>query len=120
MLRTVVERVPPAPAIAVAICLLAVEFFLRDWGLSNLESWGLAGIIVVGVAACLALLPRGGWARALLWLVATPAAGFLILYDVTDAILDPFVSADWPIALFSALLIIAIELVLLATLWEDE
>lgn len=108
------------PALAIGLGVLAVEIFLRDLGVQNLRSWGAAAIVVAAVSCAALALPRDSLARALIWFLTLPVAGFLVLYDLLDSLLDPYVSADWPVAGVSFLLVLLIEAVLLAAMSDEE
>jgi len=44
---------------------------------------------VVAAVSCAAItLPRGSLARALIWFLTLPVAGFLVLYDLIDSLLE--------------------------------
>jgi hypothetical protein len=108
------------PALAIGLGVLAVEIFLSDLGVQNLRSWGAAGIVVAAVSCAALALPRDSLARALVWFLTLPVAGFLVLYDLIDSLLDPYVNADWPIAGVSFLLVLLLEAVLLAAMNDED
>jgi hypothetical protein len=108
------------PAIAIALCLLATAGFLHDLGLRELRSWELGVLLVAGATITLLNLPRDGLARALVWYVSLTAAAFLIVYDVLDTLLDPFLRADWPIAAIATLLIWGLHAILLEGDLDDD
>ena len=96
------------PAIAAGLGLLATAGFLLDRGLRELRAWPIAGLVVSGAVIALLILPRNGVARIIVVVGAAIAAGFLMLYDVLDVLLDPVLSADWPIAVLATVLTVAL------------
>lgn len=120
MNRIAARRIMLASALAVVIGLVTIEFFLSDLGMDNLKAWGAAALVATGVTVCALAFPRGSMARALLWFVALPIAGFLLVYDLIDAALDPYLSADWPIAVVAFLFVTGVELIVLAAQAEDD
>ena len=108
------------PAIGIAVGLLAIVGFLHDLGIRHLESWAIAAAMVAGTAISVLVLPREGLPRALIWFGAVLVAAFLILYNVLDAILDPLIRADWPIAGLSIALILGLETALTIIVSNDD
>ena len=108
------------PAIAIALGLLSVAVFLRDLGVRGLGDWEVAALLVTGAAFALLMLSRESLARELLWLISMASLAFLILYDLLDALLDPLMQADWPIAAFALILICAWIIVLPAIESYDD
>lgn len=112
-------RDAPWPAIWIAIGLLGAVGFLREMGFAGLQSWGVAAAIVAGTTIAVLTLPRESLPRALIWFGALVVTAFLSLYNVLDAILDPVIHTDWPIAGLAIALILGLAAVL-AVLVSDE
>ena len=91
-------------AVAASGAYLAVMGFLHDLFPNNSHNWGIAAAIVVGAAGLIIAFPRGSLGRALLTLASLTIASFLISYVVLDALMDPIMRADWPIAIVAMLL----------------
>jgi hypothetical protein len=107
-------------AIATAIALLAVIAFLRDQYPKDWTAWAVAGATVAGVAGAFIAFKRESLGRALLWLASLIVVAFLVIFDVLDAIVDPFIDADWPVAAMAVLLVIGLGTFLSILVADDE
>lgn len=107
-------------AIAAAVSLLAITAFLNDRYPHDWRDWGVAGAIVVGAAGAIMAFRRDSLARALMWFASLALVTLLIIYDVLDALVDPFIEADWPIAVIAILLVIGLATVLGILISDDE
>jgi hypothetical protein len=112
---------PAASAVvAVAISLLAIALFLNDLFPRGWQDWAIAGTLVAGVSGAILALKRDSFARALMWLLSFTVVTLLLIYDVLDALLDPFIAADWPIAVAAVLLVIGLGTLLGILISDDE
>lgn len=119
--RTVsVARSVIRTAIAVVIPLLAVVAFLMDQYPQDWTAWAVAGTIIAGVAGAFIAFKRESLGRALMWIASLIVVTFLIFFDVLDAIVDPFIDADWPVAVIAVLLVIGLGTFLSILVADDE
>lgn len=93
------------PALAIAAGLLSTEFFLRDLGETGWRPWELALIPVAAAAVALLALPKASLARTAVVACTMILAAFFITYDAVDLLLDPIMTADWPVAALAATLV---------------
>jgi peptidoglycan/LPS O-acetylase OafA/YrhL len=107
-------------AIAVAVSLLAIMAFLYDLYPRDWRDWGIAGAIVAGAAGAIVAFRRDSLARAVMWFVSLGVVAVLVVYDVLDALVDPFIEADWPIAVIAILLVIGLATLLGILISDDE
>ena len=107
-------------AIALAVPLLAITAFLNDLYPRDWRDWGIAGAIVVSAAGAIMAFRRDSLARALIWFASLAVVSLLIVYDVLDALVDPFIDADWPIAVIAILLVVGLATVLGILISDDE
>ena len=105
---------------ALAVSLAAIMAFLTDQFPRDWRDWTVAGVIVAGAAGALASFRRYSLGRALMWFVSLAVVTLLIIYDVLDALIDPFVEADWPIAVIALLLVVGLGTVLGILVSDDE
>ena len=99
-------------AAACTVAVLAIVAFLNELLAYNWLNWAVAAAIVTGVAATIGASRKNGVGRALLWVGSLTAIAFVILYVVLDALVDPFMLADWPVAIVVMLLVLWHETVL--------
>jgi hypothetical protein len=104
----------------IAISLLAVSVFLNDLYPRVWRDLGAAGVIVVGATGALFTFRRDSLGRALMWFVSLTIVTLLRIYDVLDALADPFIDADWPIAVIAILLVIGLGTILGILISDDE
>lgn len=107
-------------AIAISLSLLAITAFLNDLRPHDWWDWAIAGTIVVGVAGAIVAFRRDSVGRALTWFVSLTLVTLLVIYDVLDVLVDPFIDADWPIAVIAALLVITLATLLGILISDDE
>ena len=105
-------RVVACNAAACTVAVLAIVAFLNELLAYNWLNWAVAAAIVTGVAATIGASRKNGVGRALLWVGSLTAIAFVILYVVLDALVDPFMLADWPVAIVVMLLVLWHETVL--------
>lgn len=108
------------PAIWIAAGLLATVGFFHDLGLPGLQSWVIAVAMITGTTIVVLMLPRESIARALIWFGTVLVSAFLILYDVLDAILDPLIYADWPIAGVAIAVVMGLTAALFVMVTDDD
>jgi hypothetical protein len=106
-------------AIAAAVSLAAIIAFLNDIYPHEWRDWAVAGAIVAAAAGAIMAFRRDSLARALMWFASLAVVTLLIIYDVLDALVDPFIEADWPVAVIAILLVIGLA-TLLGILISDE
>jgi hypothetical protein len=94
---------------AAAVALLATMEFLSDLLPPDRMNWAVAAAIVAGAAGAIIAFPRDSVGRALGWLASLTLLSFLIIYDVLDALIDPFMRPDWPVAVVAALVVAWLE-----------
>ena len=107
------------PSVWIATGLLATVAFFRDMELPGLQSLGIAVAMITGTTTVVLMLPRESITRALIWFGSVLVSAFLIIYDVVDAILDPIVHADWPIAIFAIAMVIGVAAVVLVRVTDE-
>jgi len=107
-------------AIAAAVPLIAIAAFLGDFLPLEWEDWAIAGAIVASVAGAIVTFRRDSFGRALTWFASLTVVALLIIYDVLDAIIDPFVKADWPVAVVAILLVAGLGGFLTILIADDE
>lgn len=107
-------------AIAVAIPLVAIAFFLRDLISPGWRDWAIAGAIVAGTAGAIVTFRRHSMARALTWFLSLAIVAMLVVYDVLDAMIDPFMEADWPVMIVAILLVAGLGHLLSILISDDE
>jgi peptidoglycan/LPS O-acetylase OafA/YrhL len=106
-------------AIAAAVALLAITAFLNDLYPRDWRDLEIAGAVVAGAAGAIFTFRRDSLARALMWFASLAVVTALILYDVLDVLVDPFIKSDWPVAAIAMLLVIGLATVL-GILISDE
>jgi hypothetical protein len=107
-------------AIVISIPLIAIGLFLRDLFPLDWQDWAVAGTIVAGTAGAIVTLRQHSKARALTWLVSLAIVAMLVVYDVLDAIIDPFFQADWLIIIVAILLVAGLGHLLSVLISDDE
>ena len=107
------------PAIWIAGGLLATVGFFRDMELPGLLSVGIAVAMITGTTIVVLMLPRESVVRALIWCGSVLVSAFLIIYDLLDALLDPLIYADWPIAIFAIAVVIGVAAVVLVRVTDE-
>ena len=55
-----------------------------------------------------------------MWLLSFTVVTLLLIYDVLDALLDPFIAADWPIVVAAVLLVIGLGTLMGILISDDE
>lgn len=115
-----VARTAALGAIAAVVALVAVGAFLNDLFPHNWLNWVVAAAIVAGAAGSIIAFRRDSFGRALMWLGSLTVVSFLIIYDVLDALIDPFMRADWPVAIVALLLVLWLQDVLAILVFDDE
>lgn len=120
-------KVPAAQArsaawiiVGVAVPLVAIAAFLRDQFPVDWPDWAIAGTIVAGMAGAILAFRRDSMGRALLWLVSLAVVTLLLVYDALDAIIDPFVEADWPVAVVAIVLVVGLGSLLGILISDNE
>ena len=107
-------------AFAVGVSLLAIGAFLRDLFPRDWSDWAVAVTIVAGVAGAIITFRRESMGRAFMWLLSLTVVTVLLIYDVLDALLDPFMTADWPIGVVAVLLVVGLGTLLGVLISDDE
>ena len=107
-------------AVCVAVAFLAIAAFLNDLGPRGWHDWAAAGTIVAGAAGAIVAFRRDSLGRALIWFVSLALMALLIIYDVLDALVDPFMAADWPIAVIAIVLVVGLWTLLGFEISDDE
>ena len=90
-----------AITVAVAVAFVAIAAFIRDLILHDWRYWAIV-------------------ARAMVWAGSLVIVLMLIAYDLLDSIIDPFIDADWPIAVVAILLIFGLQSILSALVSDEE
>jgi len=106
--------------LGIIVALVAVAAFLRDLFPHDLRAWTVAGLVVAGAAATIAAFKRESLGRSLMWLASLAVVTLLIIYDLLDAMLDPFLEADWLIAVVAGLLVIGLGSLLGVLISEED
>lgn len=65
--------------------------------------------LVLGVTGANLALKQGQLARKIVWVGSLAIVTLLMIYDVLDAVIDPFMDADWPVAVVAVLLVFGLE-----------
>ena len=107
-------------AIAAGLQLVAVALFLRDWFPLDERAWAIAATVVAGVAGTIVMFRRDSLGRALIWFASLAIVTLLIIYDVLDALIDPFMEADWPIIVVAIVLVAGLGVLLIALISDDD
>jgi hypothetical protein len=107
-------------ALAVAIPLVAFSAFLNDLFPNNWRNWAVAAAVVAGAIGAIIAFRQDSLGRAVIWLASLTVVTFLIIYDVLDALIDPFIEADWPVAVVAILLVLGLGSLLGALISDDE
>jgi peptidoglycan/LPS O-acetylase OafA/YrhL len=102
------------PAIVAGIVMLAIEVFLHDIGVRDLGSWAIAAVVVAGLVSLALVVPEDSPARSMLWFVAVPVAGCVIVYDLVDISLAPFLDSEWASAGIAMLFLVLFECMIFA------
>jgi hypothetical protein len=106
--------------IVTAVAVLAITEFLSDLFPRYGSEWAVAILVVVSTAGAIAAFRRDSVGRAFMWLASLTLLSFLTIYDVLDALLDPFLRSDWPVAAIAALLVAWLESALIILVFADE
>ena len=117
---TAVARSAIWVAAALAVSLAAILVFLDDQYVRDWRSWSLAGVMVVGAAGAIVSFRRYSLGRAVMWFVSLTIVTLLIIYDVLDALIDPFVEADWPVAIIALLLVVGLGTMMGILISDDD
>jgi ubiquinone/menaquinone biosynthesis C-methylase UbiE len=106
--------------ISAIVALLAVMAFLNDLSPNDWRNWAVAPAIVAGAAGAIIAFQRGSVGRALTWLGSVTAVAVLTVYDVLDALIDPFMRADWPVGIAAILLVWGVGSIYPKLVSDDE
>jgi SAM-dependent methyltransferase len=115
-----VARTAASGAIAVAVAVLAVMVFLNDLFPNVWRNSAIAAAIVAGAAGAIIAFQRESVGRALMWLGSLTVVAVLIVYDVLDILIDPFMRADWPIGVAAVLLVVWLQKMFAIRAFDDE
>jgi ubiquinone/menaquinone biosynthesis C-methylase UbiE len=118
--KPVVARSGAWGAAASAAAMFAVMAFLNDLFPYHWLNWAVAAAIVAGAAGAIMAFRKESVGRALMWLGSLTVLAFLILYVVLDALIDPFMLADWPVAIVAMLLVLWHQDVLAKAVFADD
>jgi ubiquinone/menaquinone biosynthesis C-methylase UbiE len=94
---------------AIAVAIVVVTAFLWDLVFHDWRSWAIAVSLVLGIAGANLALKQGQPARTMVCVGSLAIVTLLLIYDVVDAIIDPFMEADWPVAIVAVLLGFGLE-----------
>lgn len=106
--------------IAIAVPLIAIAVFLGDLFALDWREWAIAGTIVAGMFGAIMTFRRDSMARALAWFASLAIVTLLLIYDVLDAIIDPFIAADWPISVVAIAVVASLGSLLSSLISEDD
>jgi peptidoglycan/LPS O-acetylase OafA/YrhL len=107
-------------AFGIGIALLAIAAFLNDRSPHAWQDWAVAATIVAGISGAIVMFKPDSMGRSLMWLLSLSIVTLLLIYDVLDALLDPFMQADWPIGVVAIVLVVAIGVLLDILISDDE
>jgi hypothetical protein len=115
-----VARTATWGSIAAAVGWVAVMAFLDDLFPNVWRNWAVAAAIVAGAAGAIIAFRRGSVGRSLMWLGSLTAVAALIVYVVLDFLIDPFMLADWPVAIAAILLVVWLQNMFAILAFDDE
>jgi uncharacterized BrkB/YihY/UPF0761 family membrane protein len=96
--------------IGLLILLLALSEFLHDVFRPDWPAWLMPPLLTIGFVASISLAKRDEMAKHALWMAALAVLAFVLIYDVIDFLLDPFVKSDLAVGVLAALI--------MAGLWQ--
>lgn len=96
--------------IGLLILLLALSAFFHDVFRPDWPAWVMPPLLMICFVAGISLAKRDGMAKQALWMAAFAVLAFVLIYDVIDFLLDPFVKSDLAVGVLAALV--------MAGLWQ--
>jgi len=94
--------------IGMLILLLALSGFFHDIFRPDWPAWVMPPLLAIGFVAGISLAKRDGMAKPALWMAALAVLAFVMIYDVIDFLLDPFVKSDLAVGVLAALITVGL------------
>lgn len=106
-------------AIIAGIGALAILAFLYDLYPGNEGNWRVTAAVVTIFAGTSIIFSRDRVGSRLFRLASLSVVAFLIIYDGLDVLVDPFLKADWPVALVAFLAVLRLESMFIILLFDE-
>lgn len=94
--------------VGLVVLLLALSEFLHDIFRPDWPAWLMPPLLILGFIAGISLAKRDGVAKPALWMAALVSLAFVLVYDILDFFLDPFVTSDVGVGALTALVIVGL------------
>jgi hypothetical protein len=106
--------------VGLVVLLLALSEFLHDIFRPDWPAWLMPPLLILGFIAGISLAKRDGVAKPALWMTALVSLAFVLVYDILDFFLDPFVTSDVGVGALTALVIVGLWQVLSVMVAVEE
>lgn len=90
------------------ILLLALSEFLHDIFRPDWPAWLMPPLLILGFMAGISLAKQDGVVKPALWMAALASLAFVLVYDILDFLLDPFVASDLGVGALTALVLVGL------------